>query len=290
MRVVAADTAMTPPALRPLAATLAALVALATIVAATSVDYKNDAGSGTDAPGMEATALNLSTYGAYSGYIMPDDTDWYKLDAAAGPSCVALRISGDVPVNATFVVVQDSVRRTAQAPITTSNTVLAFATPGVSSVRLGVTSPATGYYPHGGYVFDFNATTGGAVGDAGTGADAPGSLSAAVPIAPGCIDGDISPTTGLTGDTQDAYAFQAKAGDVGVFSLATSLGVPVTLQITDGTNVLATIVSGGVAQVSFPTSGPFYMTAASSSLTATGSMEYLVGIILGPPDPCSPMC
>lgn len=276
--------------LRPLAVTLATLLAFATIVDASAVEYKNDAGSGRDAPETEATALALAGYGSYMGYLLPNDNDWYRVDKPGGPSCVESRIAGEATANASLVVVNGATRRVAYAPLSPSGAVLAFATPGVTSVRSGFTSPLNGYYPHGGYGFGLTATTGASAGDAGTGADAPSSLAAAVPIVAGCIDGDIAPKGALMGDTRDAYLLPVKAGDVGVFSLATRGGAPVTLQITDGSTVLATLVSGEVTGVSFPTSGPYYMTASSMSLTSSETFDYLVGVILGPPDPCRPHC
>lgn len=283
---------------------LAAFLIAASIHAAADHKASDDANLGVDAGNTKDAASRLSGYGSYTGYLTPRDWDWYRVDsAAATPRCVQATASGEN--NDTMRLTLDSPSRTrsltTRFPGGGSGT-LAIAAPDLTTTFFDITAspnsansgdPARpGHY---GFTLASTGIPAPNAGDALTGSDAGNSLGEATPAPGPCFGGRISPLATL-GDARDVYSVQAKAGEAITYSFATRADAPAPLVLAlvdaSGTSIGPTIYTGEIASVTVPTTGTYYLSASRANIGAE-EIGYIIGIVIGPPDPgnpCRPTC
>lgn len=293
--------AFASPSMRPfrLPRALGSLLVVLLVASGTAWSAGGDAGSGTDAGATFATGLPVP-YGSYTGRLSPADGDWYRAPGVGSPACLeaALSPSGN-PVSMTLGFERNGatrlVNQVAPNGTTTRMGVAGFGwTTGAFGVETssnkndnGQTSRPTDY------AFNLQAVTfsSRSSADALTGGDAGASLEKALPVTPGCVAGHLDPIGPTLADNADAYRVEVPAGSFVTFSLATPSGAPLDLQIYDAQGTLLTTVApDGLA--SFSTGGVYYASATRSAV-GVEYVPYLIGIVVGPPDPgqgCRPAC
>lgn len=238
-------------------------------------------------------ALVARNGGAFAG---GDDADWFTLDASAvtaGPQCVLAEAASTTWASLTLVTLPAEGQGW-----TLANGVpggdeggIVLAAPSLDALLVGLApraDPGTSAPPApGAYAFDVTVTPRldlGA-GDAGTGADAPATRAAALPLAASCIGGTLGGS-----DAVDAYAFEATAGTQVVASFAAT-GTAWGLGLVDAAGEeLVLVGSGDAATFTLPEDGAFYLVAAAPP--GGTPVEYVLGL-LGPDPPshpCRPYC
>ena len=288
--------------LAPRAILMASLVTL-TLATALADHATDDAGKGVDAGNTKETAMALDSYGSYHGYLERRDMDWYRLSAAtASPRCIEVRASGENNDTIGMSIQSTDRLRTmgGMFPAGGSKT-LALAVPNVKDVWFNITaspnSANSGDPARPGH-YDFTIARMGvpttSMGDALTGGDVGGSIEKSAPVPGPCFGGSIAPLSSM-GDMRDTFSFQAKADQAVTYGFAVA-GDPglLVLQVLDpaGNAIGPALTSGQYASIMLPTSGTYYLSASSTSLS-TEDVGYLISVIIGPPDPghpCRPYC
>lgn len=283
-----------------LARTIPLLMVILLVAPLTVAGSQNDAGTGGDAGNTRATATPIA-YGAYSGYIASQDSDWYRAPGATQPACAVATVRPfENPQSVAF-----GLERGASATLTTARILagqsrtLAMAGTSYTGAVLGVAplpnEPQQGDPARPG-PYQFTIATVGpsdrATRDALTGADVGGTPLDAGSASNGCIQGHLDPLSRLGGDNADAYRLVAAPGDVITFSLAAAQGAPIGLTLTDANGVaLSSIGVDGISSYSTSSGGVFYLTAARSTMVSAESIAYIIGVIVGPEPPsCTPNC
>lgn len=248
----------------------------------------NDAGSGADASDLRSGAYAVSYGQTYAGRVRGSDIDWYSASlAATGPSCV--RTSGSSASPAFFGLGMEEADGTTTTPILLGAGEeaaggVAGLTPLTSTLRVARASTDGGT---GHYSFRFDRMGIPASGDGGTGGDV-GNADAALAIKPGCVGGHLAAIGSL--DMRDVYAVSVAPGEVVTYSLASNTGGH-TLSLLDmaGEAIGPVLESGGLAAVSVPTGGTYFL--STQRTTAIGDVGYVLGVAVGPdPSTCRPYC
>ena len=284
--------------------TMRAVVALgvALLMVATSVSGAGgDAGSGQDAGATRESGLPIA-YGAYSGRLGPDDRDWYRAPAVASPSCLEASIRPvEIGVSASLGFERNGglhlVNQFAPTDRTTTMGVSGLSwTAGVFGSETSANKKDNGVAARPtDYTFSLNVVgqSPREAADALTGTDASGTLLLATPVVPGCVPGHLDPLGSTLGDNADAYRVDVPAGASLVYSLGATSGAPVELRVYDAQQQLVgTIGPDGLGSVTTTTASTYYLSASRTAVNVD-NVPYLVGIVIGPPDPgsgCRPMC
>ena len=291
-----------PTRLAPRAILLATLLTLAATTALAD-HYTDDAASGRDAGDTQAQAMAIS-YGSNRGYLSPRDHDWFRVEeGTALPRCVEVTASGDN--NSTVRLTLESPDRTrslkGKFPTGGSRT-LAIAAPALSRAYFDITAsanePGSGDPARPGH-YEFTLRSTGvpapSVGDALSGGDAGNERETATATPGPCFGGRVDPLRQM-GDLRDVYRFSGAKDQVLTYGFATTASDPgaVMLAVLDaeGNQVGVPLRSGEYAQVALPSTGTFYLSAASVGVP-TENVGYVISHVLGPPDPgngCRPQC
>jgi hypothetical protein len=269
------------------------------MVAGTAWGAGGDAGSGQDAGGSRSAGLPIE-YGSYSARLAPDDRDWYRAPGVGTPACIEASIyPATYGVSATLGYERGAsaelVNQFAPAGVTTTLAVAGSGwTAGILGVETTANKNANGVSARPtDYSFSLRPVmfSSRLSGDALTGADASGSLSEATRVSAGCLAGHLDPLA--VGEGVDAYSVTAAAGTFITYTLAAASDAPIQLNIYDAQQKLVgTIGPDGQFSLPVSTDGSYTFTTSSSSLSVA-DIPYLVGIVIGPPDPgssCRPMC
>lgn len=239
----------------------------------------------------------LPSFGSFVGRLAPRDVDWFAVDAAVvSPQCVELTASGANNMSSTLSVDTASGARDLNANVPAGMSVrLALASNDLERASFGTTAapndPVSGDPARpGDYSFTLTSTAAPPLlaGDAGSGMDAGGSGSGALPLSGACTGGHLG---GL--DHADAYAFAVSAPGYVTYSLgAAQSGVRLSVTDAGGASAAPTLLPGqaGAFYVASPGSYTFTVT---SPATQVGDVEYLVGSVVSgdPPNPgCRPFC
>lgn len=266
---------------------VALLLAGLTTSASAGSSWKNDAGSGTDAGDTRALATGVSFGTSYVGTFTPADTDWYAASASAsGPACVVA--TAETTTTAFFTLGTESSSGSSAAPMRVTPDArgvagVAAMTPLTATLRVR-DDPSTGY-GYGYYGFRLDRVGIPAAGDAGAMGDAGDSIGSATRASSGCIGGRLSP---LDFDLRDVYAVEVLAGDAVTYSLASAGDVRLVLVDALGNAIGPTLEPGQIATVPVDSSGTYYMSTSSTSMSDDG---YVSGLTLGPePTSCRPYC
>ena len=258
-------------------------------------DLQNDTGLGTDASDVETSPTRLPGFGSDSANLALHDEDWYGLStAASSPACLQVRAKSDVPADVRMPLATSAGTRTVTVRATDREAVGALAVPDHQGLKLGVkpvdSSTLSSIVSYG---FALSLVTPPTLsqGDALSGRDAGGDASTAVPVKPGCFGGILAQAR-ATADRVDLYALSVAAGDKVSYSLASHPGVTLRLLDASGAQVGPTILSGDSTGVTLGTAGTYYL-AASPRTSESVDMPYVMGVVVGPPDPghpCRPYC
>lgn len=279
---------------RPTAVLTLAVVVLFALPLTLAEAPQNDAGLGIDAGNTRSTATLLPAEGSYSGELRSQDDDWYTRVYAPAARCAILTVAADSDSAATLAVRSNGVDHWVKAPLpqgTTSRFVLAGSA--VTQAWAGLernpnpagNDPARPRF----YSFGLETTTSNGPGDAGTGQDAGGLLSQALPITRSCVSGQVDRNAVGLGDVTDLYTFRGTQGQQLIATLGAA--APVTLSIATPTGVeLGTLSPDGLLDVRLPETGEYRLTMTAAS---GGPVPYVIGL-LGPDEPpgsgCRPTC
>jgi hypothetical protein len=256
---------------------------------ADAIGAQDDAGSGTDAGNAPESALKVTPFAPYEGNLTETDaTDWYAWKAGSkDPYCAQLNATSTSVASARLVVVDaDSITREAvQTLLPTRTTVIGIATPDGSGGLLNVTDAGLAPLSAVDYHFQTSRLKAAQItSDAGSGTDAPATAVGALAVTDACFGGRLDGAS----DTVDTFLVAGDAGDPVVLSLSDTSGHAVGRLSSPTGDVLATIASGGITQVTLPSTGSYALTISN---VAAGT--YLVGVCdpCEPPEsPCRPMC
>lgn len=247
---------------------------------------QNDAGSGHDAGGSWASPLALSAYGSYSGTLVEHDTDAYVVpQASSTPACVNFSFA---PASADLLTVRAASAANGDASasfsVASGQTLQGgLATNAYDSAGLLATLQDPELDGHHDYAFSLQRSDIQSMAIAAAGH----SLSTAPPLSGPCVAGDMSP---VNVNNLNTYSLgNLPAGTALVASLAAGAS-DLVLQVMDANgNVISMASVNGVASVTIPVSGTYYLGVARTDFSVQ-DVQYLVGIVADPGPLCQPAC
>lgn len=244
-----------------------------------------------DAGNARSSATAISSLGTFAGALTIGDVDWYVSPAdVVGPTCYTAQVSG---TGASHVRLQSEVGGTTRY-VTAPQSVDAPALVSVAfggSGNLALLVQDTASAPSS-YSFSIAATQPSSVeaGDALSGVDAGASLATALPISQGCVGGSLAAST--LAEQVDLYALTVPANSQIAYSFAAqTTRASLILLDASGTAITSPIYSGTSGIVEVPAGGTYYL--RSSTGPVNYDVGYVIGIVVGPPDPgnpCRPTC
>jgi hypothetical protein len=253
-----------------------------------------DAGLGHDASDDPAAPSALPGFGTYAGQLDEVDQDWYSVTnatAASGAFCFEADASGSGADELLTLGARGAgFDHRVFTPVSTDATAparLVLAADRASLAYVGLSHVES---THESYTFTIAGSTGTPTNASlvPTPEGALATVTSAMPLPGPCTSGVLDPLAGA-GHTTDAYSFAGQAGQQVVYSLGSD--VPTTMaQLVDanGTAVGPAIASNGIANVTLPQSGTYYLLASQASSTTT--VGYVLGVVGLGKYPCDPYC
>lgn len=277
---------------RRLAAVIVVLLqAMGTAQSGIGDDIFGDAGSGMDAPDMEANAL-LITPGTYNAtFRSANDTDWYRLRFnTTSIRCVELSASS----TAFAAVVMKTDEKMVGGFVSTTDPFaggLALKTEDgvrVGFKRLAESESGSGVLNHDVYGFTITRHLLSSMlnGDGGTGQDAGPNAGLALPLPGDCFAGRVD---AANGDSWDYYSFTGQAGEFVQLSFETVAPESpraARLWLRSPTGMYDGIDPGQVRYFQLDETGTWSMGVQNEGVAT----EYVVGFVDAIPPDCKPTC